>query len=458
MGKPKILYMETLKINIERTKEYVSQDELTKMEQKIKPLIESVYNKTGKGNDFLGWVDLPVNLSSTIVDSIEKSAKYIQSCSDIHVVIGIGGSYLGARAVIDALSNNFSHLLDKSQRKFPYIVYAGNNIGEEYLSELIEVLDKKDYSISVISKSGTTTEPAIAFRILKSHIENKYGKAEAQKRIIAITDQSRGALKKLADKEGYTSYVIPDDVGGRYSVLTPVGLLPIAIAGFDIKKLLEGAKYMRSIATSKFTLNENPVAMYAAVRNVLYSKGKNVEILANYLPALHYITEWWKQLYGESEGKENKGIFPAGVDFTSDLHSMGQYIQEGQRFLFETVLSVEKSRKQLLIPTDAENADGLNFIAGKNIHDVNKIAELGTAIAHQDGGVPNISISIPVLNEEYIGQLLYFFELACAVSGYMIDVNPFDQPGVEAYKNNMFALLGKPGFEKQTEEIKKKLK
>ena len=335
------------------------------------------------------------------------------------------------------------------------IVYAGQNIGEDYLAERLEILDQKDYALTIISKSGTTTEPAIAFRILKNHIEKKYGKKEAASRIVAITDKSRGALKKLATDEGYPTYVVPDDVGGRYSVLTPVGLLPIAVAGFDIRKLIQGAKDMQQLNLQTSSMEKNPIALYAATRNALYKKGKLVEILVNYQPNLYYFTEWWKQLYGESEGKEGKGIFPAGVNFTSDLHSMGQYIQEGQRILFETVLSVEKPNKKIAIPAVENDLDGLNYIAGKRLHEVNHMAELGTTLAHVEGGVPNIEIKIPEISEYYLGQLIYFFEMACAISGYLIKVNPFDQPGVEAYKTNMFALLGKAGFEKNAEKIRK---
>ncbi|MCD4789077.1 MAG: glucose-6-phosphate isomerase, partial [Bacteroidales bacterium] len=416
---------------------------------------KALLEKTGKGNDFLGWVDLPSQIEQELITSIEQDAKTIREKAEIFVVIGIGGSYLGARAIIEALSHNFSPLLEK--RTNPLILYAGQNIGEDYLSDLLEILNERDYAITVISKSGTTTEPAIAFRVLKNHLEKKYGKQEAKSRIIAITDKSKGALKKLASDEGYKTYIVPDDVGGRYSVLTPVGLLPIAVAGFDIRKLIEGAKAMQQLNLQTISIEENPMAMYAAVRNALYRNGKQVEILVNYQPNLYYFTEWWKQLYGESEGKEGKGIFPAGVGFTTDLHSMGQYIQDGQRFLFETVLSVENPGKKLEIPFDNENLDGLNYIAGKRMHKVNNMAELGTILAHIDGGVPNIGIKIPEVNEMYLGQLIYFFEMACALSGYILGVNPFDQPGVEAYKKNMFALLGKPGYEKETEEINRLL-
>lgn len=448
--------MINLKINIDKTLDFIKFDEVQAFQPQLDNHLKSLINKTGKGNDFLGWVTLPTDTDKTLVEKINASAKKIREKAEVFVVIGIGGSYLGARAVIEALNHSFRNLLN--EKKNPVIVYAGQNISEDYLAELLELLDKRDYAMAVISKSGTTTEPAIAFRILKNHIEKKYGKANAKERIIAITDKSRGALKKLATQEGYETYDIPDDVGGRYSVLTPVGLLPIAVAGFDISKLLQGAVEMQHHCLSYASIKTNPAALYAAVRNALYIKGKTNEILANYVPTLQYVTEWWKQLYGESEGKENKGIFPSGVNYTTDLHSMGQYVQEGLRNIFETVLSVEKTKHELKIPVDPENLDGLNFLAGKRFQDVNKMAELGTMLAHIDGNVPNIRISISEINEENIGQLLYFFEIGCALSGYLLDVNPFDQPGVEAYKINMFALLDKPGFEKQSEEIKKRLK
>jgi len=449
--------MEYLTVNIDRVSQTVTTDDIQLFEPVIKNHIEALYNKTGAGNDFLGWIDIPSKNENLIIERIEKKASEIRQIAELFVVIGIGGSYLGARAIIDALSNNFAHLLSVSDRKAPLVVYAGNNISEDYLSELLEILDKREYAVAVISKSGTTTEPAIAFRIIKQHIENKYGKSGAKNRIVAITDEKKGALKQLADKEGYTTFVIPDDVGGRFSVLTPVGLLPISVAGFNCKKLLDGAKYMKQLTSPDVPFNSNPAARYAAARNALLRNGRFVEVLATYTPNLHYIIEWWKQLFGESEGKENKGIFPAGVDYTADLHSMGQYLQEGQRFLFETVLSVEKTKKSLSIPFDKENADGLNFIADKKLNEVNSMAELGTMLAHVDGNVPNIQIKIDTVNEENLGQLIYFFEISCAISGYLLGVNPFDQPGVEAYKNNMFALLGKPGFESETQNILKKL-
>ena len=411
--------------------------------------------KTGKGNDFLGWVNLPSSIDEDTLADIEQTADRLKTKNiDILVVIGIGGSYLGAKAVIDALSDSFASLRPKNN---PLVVFAGQNIGEDYLCELRDLLKTKEYALVVISKSGTTTEPAIAFRLLKQDVEARYGRQEARERIIAITDGSKGALRKLADTEGYKTYVIPDDVGGRYSVLTPVGLVAIAVAGFNIRELVRGAVEMEKNTSAGVSFDNNPAAHYAAVRNELYRKGYLIEIMVNYNPKLHYFAEWWKQLYGESEGKEGKGIFPASVDFTSDLHSMGQYIQEGERKLFETVISVENPDRELSIPSDQENLDGLNFLAGKRIDEVNKMAELGTAIAHVDGGVPNIRITVEKLDEFNLGQLIYFFEKACGISGYTLGVNPFDQPGVEAYKKNMFALLEKPGFEAETKAIKARL-
>ena len=434
-----------LNIDYSKVKDFISEEEINSFQKGLTIGHQQLVKKTGKGNDFLGWVNLPSEIDEALIKSIEDDAKAIKEMADIYVVIGIGGSYLGARAVIEALNHNFAAL--QTDRTHPFIVYAGQNISEDYMAELIEILDKRDYALTVISKSGTTTEPAVAFRILKNHLEKKYGKENARKRIIAITDKERGALKKLSNDEGYKTYVVPDDVGGRYSVLTPVGLLPIAVAGFDIRKLVEGAVNMKKHIMLSTNIDENPACLYAALRNALYNKGKTTEIMVNYQPNLLYITEWWKQLYGESEGKENKGIFPAGVSFTTDLHSMGQYIQEGIRNIFETVLSVETPHKVMEVPFDKEDLDGLNFIAGKRIHEVNKMAELGTMIAHVDGGVPNIKITLPEINEYNLGELIYFYEFACGLSGYLLDVNPFDQPGVEAYKKNMFALLGKPGFE-----------
>lgn len=415
--------------------------------------LSDLLNGKGKGNDFLGWVNLPNDIDNNLLDSIEESARVLRNNCDIVVVIGIGGSYLGAKAVIEALNNSFD-LLQKD-RKNPIVLFAGQNIGEDYLFELQELLKDKKFGIISISKSGTTTEPAIAFRLLKTQLENQAGKEVAKKLIICITDKEKGALRILADKEGFTTYVIPDNVGGRFSVLTPVGLLPIAVAGYDIRALVNGAIDMKNKAIVPST--DNIAIQYAIIRNELYKTGKKIELLVNFNPKLHYIAEWWKQLYGESEGKDGKGIFPAAVDFTTDLHSMGQYIQDGERHLFETVITVEKSTHSLLIPHDKDNLDGLNFLAGKNIDNVNKMAELGTCIAHVDGGVPNLKIVLPELSEYYLGQLLYFFEIACGISGYILGVNPFNQPGVEAYKKNMFALLDKPGYEEESKLIKNKL-
>jgi len=447
-----------LKVDFSNILGFVDKKEVDALQAELNLSHQKVVNKTGEGNDFLGWVDLPETIEESLLQQIEKDAARISAMADIFVVIGIGGSYLGARAVNEALTHQFSHLLKDNKQKYPHIVFAGNNLSEDYLSDLIDVLDQRDYAMAVVSKSGTTTEPAIAFRILRAHIEKKYGKEDARNRIIAITDKERGVLKKLSLDEGYASYVVPDDIGGRYSVLTPVGLLPIAVAGFDIRKMIEGAKAMRKVCLADAAITDNPASAYAAARTALYRSGKTTEIMVGYQPSLVFFVEWWKQLFGESEGKQNRGIFPAGVTFTADLHSMGQYIQEGLRIIFETVISVEKPRRTLYVPVDPENLDGLNFTAGKRLSEVNRQAELGTLLAHVDGGVPNIIINVPAINENVIGQLVYFFEFACALSGYMLDVNPFDQPGVEAYKKNMFALLGKPGFEKQAAELRARLK
>ena len=447
--------MTHLKFNYKNALSFFSEADLQTYQQPINEHFKALFGKTGKGNDFLGWIDLPENISAELIRKTEKLAENIRQKSEVFVVIGIGGSYLGARAIIESLDHHFSHL--KESGKNPMVLYAGQNISEDYMSDLLEILDDKHDFITVVSKSGTTTEPAIAFRILKSHLEKKYGLSEARKRIVAITDKEKGALKQLADEEGYETFVVPDDVGGRYSVLTPVGLLPIAVAGYDIRTLLNGAKNMKTLIEADYSIDKNPVSAYAAVRNELYKSGKTTEIMVNYEPRLYYFTEWWKQLYGESEGKDNKGIFPAGVGFTTDLHSMGQYIQDGLRNIFETVVSVENPNSQIKVPSDDKNLDKLNYIAGMPIHEVNQQAEIGTALAHIDGGVPNLRITIPRVNEEVLGEMVYFFEMACALSGYILGVNPFDQPGVEAYKKNMFALLGKPGFEKETEEIRKRL-
>ncbi len=446
--------MNSLKIDIKHSLNFVSKPEIETFCDKFKRVHDMVYNKTGAGNDFLGWVNLPQKSDENVIEDIYQEINNLSKEIEVFVVIGIGGSYLGARAVIDALSNPFVHFTKSSEKKFPLIIYAGHNLSQDYLADLLALLDKKEYALAVISKSGTTTEPAVAFRLLKNHLTLKYGAAKARERIIAITDKEKGALKNNADKEGYKTFVIPDDVGGRYSVLTPVGLLPVAMAGFDIRMLLKGAQTMAELIASNNNINENPAALYAIARNILYKKGKTIEILAAYNPSMNYFIEWWKQLFGESEGKENKGIFPAGVNFTSDLHSMGQYIQEGLRNIFETTIDIEKPNKNLILPPASDDKDGLNYIAGKDIDYINKMAALGTKLAHVEGGVPNISISIEKLDEFNIGQLIYFFEIACAFSGYLLEVNPFDQPGVEAYKKNMFALLGKPGFEKETERLR----
>ncbi|HPZ05298.1 MAG TPA: glucose-6-phosphate isomerase, partial [Clostridiales bacterium] len=423
----------------------------------IKKAHEMLHNKTGPGSDFTGWVDLPKVYDRDEFARIKAAAERIKSDSEALVVIGIGGSYLGARAAIEALAHSFHNLMPRSKRNTPEIYFVGNSISSTYMAELFELLDGKDISVNVISKSGTTTEPAIAFRVFREYLESKYGKEEAAKRIYATTDKARGALKKLADEEGYESFVIPDDVGGRFSVLTAVGLLPIAVAGIDIDEMMRGA----ADAADQYNNDDvtvNECYQYAAVRNALYRKGKTIEIMVNYEPSMHYFTEWWKQLYGESEGKDQKGIFPAGVDFTTDLHSMGQYIQDGLRNIFETVLNVEKPRKNIMIKADKDDLDGLNFLAGKDVDFVNKMAMQGTVLAHTDGGVPNLVISIPEMNSYWFGNLVYFFEKACGISGYLLGVNPFDQPGVEAYKKNMFALLGKPGYEKEREKLEARLR
>lgn len=407
----------------------------------------------GKGNDFLGWLHLPSETSDAHLQDIQNTANLLRSKCEVIVTIGIGGSYLGAKAVIDALSNTFAWMREDA----PKIVYAGQNIGEDYLYELQELLRGKRFGIICISKSGTTTEPALAFRLLKTQLEEAVGKDAAKELIVCITDKAKGALRTLATKEGYKTFVIEDNIGGRFSVLSPVGLLPIACAGFNIKQLIEGAKQMEKLCGEDVPFEKNIAAQYAAARNVLYKGGKKIEMLVNFHPKLHYVAEWWKQLYGESEGKEHKGIFPAAADFTTDLHSMGQYIQDGERHLFETVISVAEQNHRVDFPHDAENLDELNFLAGKRVDEVNKMAELGTMLAHVDGGVPNIRVEMPRLNEYYLGEMIYFFEKACGISGYILDVNPFNQPGVEAYKKNMFALLNKPGYEKETAAIRARL-
>ncbi len=446
--------MKTLSVDIKEVLGTVSREEINKLDAKAANALDEVLNGTGAGSDFLGWVNLPTETTDALLDDIVATADSLRQNCDTVVAIGIGGSYLGAKAVIEALSDSFAAYRPASEGN-PKVLFAGQNIGEDYLYELQDYLKDKRFGIIVISKSGTTTEPAIAFRLLKEQLERQLGVEEARKRIVAITDAQRGALRRLATEEGYKTFVIADNVGGRFSVLTPVGLLPIAVAGFDIRALIDGAAEMEKMTNTPDAAN--PAFLYAETRNALYQAGKKTEILVNYNPKLHYFGEWWKQLYGESEGKDNLGIFPAAVDNSTDLHSMGQWIQEGERTIFETVISVQESAHEKLIPSDEANLDGLNYIAGKHIDEVNKMAELGTRIAHVDGGVPNILITLPALEEKYLGQLIYFFEKACGISGYILGVNPFNQPGVEAYKRNMFALLAKPGYEKETEAIKARL-
>ncbi|NQV01978.1 MAG: glucose-6-phosphate isomerase [Bacteroidia bacterium] len=433
-----------ISIDISQTLSFLPENSLDHIRPEIDASWNTLLSGTGAGNDFLGWVRLPSQTDPALLTRIREHAAKMQEITEVFVVIGIGGSYLGARAVIEALSPSFPALI--RSEKTPVILYTGENLSEDYHADLLKVLENYSCAVAMISKSGTTTEPAIAFRLIKQKMESKYGKEGARDRIIAITDASQGALKKIAETEGYETYVIPDVVGGRYSVLTPVGLLPIAVAGLDIEKLMEGAAEMERVACKSPDFMMNPSTLYAAIRNLLYRHGKQTEIMVTYQPHLVMLTEWWKQLYGESEGKEGKGIFPAGVTFTSDLHSMGQFIQEGARHLFETVLSVDRPNQELIVPQDPENNDGLNFLAGKSLSEVNHKAELGTRLAHVDGGVPNIRISIPCLDAYHLGQLLYFYEFACGVSGYTLGINPFNQPGVEAYKRNMFRLLGKQGF------------
>ena len=437
-------------------KKFVSQEETAKIKTLAEAAKAELLNRTGEGNDFLGWIDLPVNYDKEEFSRIKKAAAKIQKDSEVLIVIGIGGSYLGARAAIEFLRHSFYNSVSKEIRKAPEIYYCGNNISSTYMKHLMDVIGDRDFSVNIISKSGTTTEPAIAFRIFKKKLIEKYGKEEAAKRIYATTDKAKGALKNLATAEGYESFVVPDDIGGRYSVLTAVGLLPIAVSGADIMKLMEGAASMREYCFSS-AYEENDAMQYAAVRNILLRKGKNIEILVNYEPSLHYVSEWWKQLYGESEGKDQKGIYPASVDFTTDLHSMGQFIQDGSRIMFETVINLEKSSEEIVIEKEEEDLDGLNYLAGQTMDFVNKSAMKGTLLAHTDGNVPNLMVNLPEQNEFFLGELFYFFEFACGVSGYLLGVNPFDQPGVESYKKNMFALLGKPGYEAQREELLKRL-
>ena len=449
--------MDTIQLHIKDLSGFISEEDILKQSVQATACNQALHDGSREGNDFLGWVTLPSSITDQVLREIEDAAIVLRTHCDIVVVVGIGGSYLGARAVIDALSSSFDWLQEKKDRKNPAILYAGNNISEDYLCELMGYIDDKQFGIINISKSGTTTEPAIAFRLLKDQLEGKVGKEEARQRIVAITDASRGALRTLADTEGYKTFVIPDNVGGRYSVLTPVGLLPIAVAGIDIRKLVAGALEIEKATMPSTSFDYNLPAIYAVIRNELYRRGKKIEILVNYHPKLHFLAEWWKQLYGESEGKEGVGIFPAAVDFTTDLHSMGQWIQEGERTIFETVVTIGEANEKVLIPHDNRDLDGLNYLEGKRVDEVNKMAELGTRIAHVDGGVPNLTIEIPQLNEKYIGQLIYFFEKACGISGYLLGINPFNQPGVEAYKKNMFALLEKPGYEEATKAIKARL-
>lgn len=448
--------MKSISLDITKATQFLKPGTIQAYEEKVKAVQEALENGTCPGNDFLGWLHLPSSITPAFLDEVQACANTLREKCEVVVVAGIGGSYLGARAVIEALGNSFAWLVN--DKKNPAILFAGNNIGEDYLAELTDYLKDKKFGVINISKSGTTTETALTFRLLKKQCEAQRGKEEAKDVIVAITDAKKGAARTCADKEGYKSFVIPDNVGGRFSVLTPVGLLPIACAGFDIKALVQGAADMEQATGKDVALQENIAAQYAVVRHALYREmGKKIEIIVNFQPKLHFIGEWWKQLYGESEGKDHQGIFPAACDFTTDLHSMGQWIQEGERSIFETVISVEQPNKKMLFPKDGENLDGLNFLAGKRVDEVNKMAELGTRLAHVDGGVPNIRISLPELNEYYIGQLLYFFEIACGISGNLLGVNPFNQPGVEAYKKNMFALLNKPGYEAESKAIQERL-
>ena len=448
--------MKNISVDITKAAQFLKPGAVEAYESQVKAAQEALENGTCPGNDFLGWLHLPTSITPEFLSEIQDTANTLRDKCEVIVVAGIGGSYLGARAVIEALGNSFAWLT--AEKKNPIILFAGNNIGEDYLFELTEYLKGKKFGVINISKSGTTTETALTFRLLKKQCEAQRGKAEAKDVIVAVTDAKKGAARTCADKEGYKSFIIPDNIGGRFSVLTPVGLLPIACAGFDVKQLVSGAQEMERVCGKEVPFNQNPAALYAAVRNGLYSEAeKKIEIVVNFQPKLHFFAEWWKQLFGESEGKDNKGIFPAACDFTTDLHSMGQWIQEGERSIFETVISIEEPENKLLFPPDEENLDGLNFLEGKRIDDVNKMAELGTRLAHVDGGVPNIRISVPRLNAYYIGQLIYFFEIACGISGNLLQVNPFNQPGVEAYKKNMFALLNKPGYEAESKAIRERL-
>ena len=448
--------MKSISLNITKAASFLAEGAVKAYEPKVKAAQEALENGTCEGNDFLGWLHLPSSITPEFLNEIQAVANTLREKCEVVVVAGIGGSYLGARAVIEGLGNSFAWLVN--DKKNPTILFAGNNIGEDYLFELTSYLKDKKFGVINISKSGTTTETALAFRLLKKQCEDQRGKEEAKDVIVAVTDAKKGAARTCADKEGYKSFIIPDNVGGRFSVLTPVGLLPIAVAGFDVKQLVAGAAEMEKACGKDVAFDENPAAIYAATRQALYTQaGKKIEIVCNFQPKLHYFAEWWKQLYGESEGKDQKGIFPAACDFTTDLHSMGQWIQEGERSIFETVISVETPNEKLLFPHDDENLDGLNFLEGKRVDEVNKMAELGTRLAHVDGGVPNILVNVPELNAYYLGQLIYFFEKACGISGLLEEVNPFNQPGVEAYKKNMFALLNKPGYEAESKAIQERL-
>ncbi|MGM0836296.1 MAG: glucose-6-phosphate isomerase [Bacillota bacterium] len=449
--------MTHIRFDYSKALSFFGEHEITYLRDAVKVAHHSLHEKTGAGNDYLGWIDLPTAYDKEEFARIVKSAEKIKTDSDVLLVVGIGGSYLGARAALEMLNHSFYNALSKEQRKTPQVVFVGNNISSTYMKDLMDLLDGKDFSINVISKSGTTTEPALAFRIFRKILEEKYGKEEARKRIYATTDKARGALKTLATEEGYESFIIPDDVGGRYSVLTAVGLLPIAVSGADIEAMMKGAAQASS-DFSESELEDNAAYQYAAVRNVLYNKGKTIEMLINYEPGLQYFSEWWKQLFGESEGKDQKGIFPASANFSTDLHSMGQYVQEGRRDLFETIIKVDTPRHELKVEAEANDLDGLNYLAGETVDFVNTKAYEGTLLAHTDGGVPNLVVNIPAMDAYTFGYLVYFFEKACAMSGYLLGVNPFDQPGVEAYKVNMFALLGKPGFEEVKAELEKRLK
>lgn len=444
-----------IKVDISEILGFVSEKDVMALEPDVKAAIDMLEKGTGKGNDFIGWLNLASGMPQSLIDSIKETASVLRENCEVVVVAGIGGSYLGARAVIEAFSNSFSQLVRDGSN--PTVLFAGQNISEDYLFELTQYLKGKKFGVINISKSGTTTETALAFRLLKKQCEDQRGKDMARKVIVAITDAERGAARVCADREGYATFVIPDNVGGRYSVLSPVGLLPIAVAGYDIEALVRGASDMEGMTSGKVAFRDNISAVYAAARNALYRSGKKIEILVNFQPKLHFFSEWWKQLYGESEGKENKGIYPSSVDFSTDLHSMGQWIQEGERIIFETVISVDKVQHSVIVPSDEDNLDGLNYLAGKHVDEVNKMAELGTRLAHVDGGVPNIRITVPELKEYWIGQLIYFFEKACGISGYLLGINPFNQPGVEAYKKNMFALLDKPGYEEQSKAVHARL-